>query len=377
MAKQSFKAKRTLLVHAHPDDESLQSAHIMADAIERGAEVFLLTLTRGERGKVKLAELKGLEGNKAAMGAFRAGELRNAMAALGVTNFKFAGTRAYLDTGMRLGNFGRPTTPPRVDELSLHAVSTAVIAEDIVAVMKQFKPDAVITYNAKGGFGHPDHKKAHEATAMAIRAYAKSNRGRRPQFWVFAEKGERFGVAVGGAATAAKKRAALEAHASQVMISRDTYSIAPGIETRFDEPEGLRKASPNILPWFKPAAKALFGLPLGLALGVAGAMLYNVHADNPQHSYIGLYLALTITASVTIGLRFFRNSRGALYLLNLGLTIALWYLSRNHFNGDIFIEDNVAGNRFIWGSLIICAIAVLFPNLRRENWRASGSRSHR
>jgi len=377
MAKQSFKAKRILLVHAHPDDESLQSAHIMADAIERGAEVFLLTLTRGERGKVKLAELKGLEGNKAAMGAFRAGELRNAMAALGVSNFKFAGTRAYLDTGMRLGNFGRPTTPPRVDELSLHAVTTAVIAEDIVAVMKQFKPDAVLTYNAKGGFGHPDHKKAHEATAMAIRAYAKSHRGRRPQFLVFAEKGERFNVAVGGPETAAKKRAALEAHASQVMIHRDTYSITPGIETRFDEPERLRKASPNILPWFKPAAKALFGLPLGLALGVAGAMLYAVRADNPQHSYIGLYLALTITASVTFGLRFFRNSRGALYLLNLGLTVALWYLSRNHFNGNIFIEDSTAGNRYVWGSLIICAIAVLFPNLRRENWRASGSRSHR
>ena len=104
MAKQSFNAKRIFLVHAHPDDESLQTGHVMADAVLRGAEVYLLTLTRGEKGKAKLEELKSLEANPSAMGAFRAGELKNALAALGVKNFKFAGTRAYIDTGMRIGN---------------------------------------------------------------------------------------------------------------------------------------------------------------------------------------------------------------------------------------------------------------------------------
>ncbi|MEY4418258.1 MAG: hypothetical protein RIQ88_696, partial [Actinomycetota bacterium] len=187
MAKQSFNAKRILLVHAHPDDESLQSAHIMADAISRGAEVFLLTLTRGERGKAKLEELKSLEANRAAMGAFRAGELKNAMAALGVTNYKFAGTRAYLDSGVRIGNLGVPTTPAKLDEMSLSAVSTPVVADDIYQVMASFKPDAVITYNSRGGWGHPDHKKAHQATAMAMRRYRKKVRGKKPAFWVFAE----------------------------------------------------------------------------------------------------------------------------------------------------------------------------------------------
>ena len=59
---------------------------------------------------------------------------------------------------------------------------------------------------------------------------------------------------------------ALSAHASQVTVKRDTYSVADGIEFRFDQPERFRQASPNFLPWFKPVFRALFGLPLGLLL---------------------------------------------------------------------------------------------------------------
>lgn len=375
MAKQNFNAKRLLLVHAHPDDESLQSAHIMADAINRGAEVFLLTLTRGERGKAKLEELKSLEANRAAMGAFRSGELKNAMAALGVTNYKFAGTRAYLDSGVRIGNLGVPTTPLRVDEMSLSAVSTPVVADDIFQAMKSFKPDAVITYNSKGGWGHPDHKKAHQATAMAMRRYRKIARGKKPQFWVIAEPGERSTVSIGGPNTADLKKAALTAHASQVTIKRDTYSVADGVEFRFDAPERLRLASPNILPWFAPAVRALFGLPLGLLLGYAGVLVHNVVAANERHSPLGLYLALGATASIAFGLRAFRNSRGALYLLNAGMTIAIWWLSRNPTFGA-FINDDKYGNRYIIFSMLICAVAAVFPRINLAKWRARSNRSH-
>jgi N-acetyl-1-D-myo-inositol-2-amino-2-deoxy-alpha-D-glucopyranoside deacetylase len=228
MAKQSFDAKRIFLVHAHPDDESLQTGHVMADAVLRGAEVFLFTLTRGERGKAKLEELKSLEANPSAMGAFRSGELKNAMAALGVKNFKFAGTRAYIDSGMRIGNLGVPTTPLKLDQMSLAAVSIPVVADDIYQAMVAFKPDAVITYNAKGGYGHPDHKKAHDATAMAMRRYRKDGKGKKPTFWVISEPGERATVVLGGEKTAELKKTALQAHASQVTIKRDTYSVASG-----------------------------------------------------------------------------------------------------------------------------------------------------
>ena len=375
MAKQTFKAKRILLVHAHPDDESLQTGHVIADAIEREAEVFLLTLTRGERGRAKLEELKSLEANPSAMGTFRAGELKNAMAALGVTKFKFAGTRAYLDSGMRIGNLGVPTTPLKLDEMSLAAVSTPVVADDIYLVMVEFKPDAVITYNAKGGYGHPDHKKAHDATAMAMRRYRKVVKGKKPTFWVISEPWERATVSIGGEKTAEKKKAALQAHASQVTLKRDTYSVASGIEFKFTDPERLRQASPNFLPWFKPAFRALFGLPLGLLLGYAGAFVHNIVAATDRQSPLGLYLALGATASIAFGLRTWRNSRGALYLLNAGMIISIWWLSRNE-TFDAFIADDKYGNRYVIFALAICIVAAVFPKIDVAKWRARSKRVH-
>jgi N-acetyl-1-D-myo-inositol-2-amino-2-deoxy-alpha-D-glucopyranoside deacetylase len=375
MAKQSFNAKRIFLVHAHPDDETIQTGHVMADAVLRGAEVFLLTLTRGERGRAKLEELKSLEANLSAMGAFRAGELKNAMAALGVKNYKFAGTRAYLDSGMRMGNLGVPTTPLKLDQMSLAAVSTPVVADDIFQAMVEFKPDAVITYNAQGGYGHPDHKKAHDATAMAMRRYRKKVRGKKPTFWVIAEPGERATVSIGGEKTADLKKAALQAHASQVTLKRDTFSVTPGIEFNFSDPERLRQASPNFLPWFKPAFRALFGLPLGIILGYAGAFVHNVVAANDRQSPLGLYLALGATASIAFGLRTWRHSRGALYLLNAGMIISIWWLSRNE-TFDAFIADDRYGNRYVLFALAICIVAAVFPKIDVAKWRARSKRVH-
>jgi N-acetyl-1-D-myo-inositol-2-amino-2-deoxy-alpha-D-glucopyranoside deacetylase len=375
MAKQTFNAKRIFLVHAHPDDESLQTGHVIADAILRGAEVSLLTLTRGERGRAKLEELKSLEANPSAMGAFRAGELKNAMAALGVTKYKFAGTRAYLDSGMRIGNLGVPTTPLKLDQMSLAAVSIPVVADDIYQSMVSFKPDAVITYNSKGGYGHPDHKKAHDATAMAMRRYRKSVRGKKPTFWVISEPGERATVVIGGEMTAEAKKAALQAHASQVTLKRDTYSVASGIEFKFTDPERLRQASPNFLPWFKPAFRALFGLPLGILLGYAGAFVHNVLAANDRQSPLGLYLALGATASIAFGLRTFRNSRGAIYLLNAGMMISIWWLSRNE-TFDAFIANDKYGNRYVFFALAICIVAAVFPKIDVAKWRARSKRAH-
>jgi N-acetyl-1-D-myo-inositol-2-amino-2-deoxy-alpha-D-glucopyranoside deacetylase len=375
MAKQSFNAKRIFLVHAHPDDETIQTGHLMADAVLRGAEVFLLTLTRGERGRAKLEELKSLEANPSAMGAFRSGELKNAMAALGVKNYKFAGTRAYLDSGMRMGNLGVPTTPLKLDQMSLAAVSTPVVADDIFQAMVEFKPDAVITYNAQGGYGHPDHKKAHDATAMAMRRYRKNVRGRKPTFWVIAEPGERATVSIGGEATADLKKAALQAHASQVTLKRDTFSVSPGIEFSFTDPERLRQANPNFLPWFKPAFRALFGLPLGIVLGYAGAFVHNIVAANERQSPLGLYLALGATASIAFGLRTWRHSRGALYLLNAGMMLAIWWLSRNE-TFDAFIADDKYGNRYVLFALAICIVAAVFPKIDVAKWRARSKRVH-
>jgi N-acetyl-1-D-myo-inositol-2-amino-2-deoxy-alpha-D-glucopyranoside deacetylase len=376
MSKPSFKPKRLLLVHAHPDDESLFTSHVIAKAIKDGAEVMVVTLTRGERGRMKLEELKGLEGNLSAVGAFRASELKNALAELGVKHHKFAGTRAYLDSGFKLNPWGRATKPKDLDEMALSAVSTAVVSEDIYQVLTQFKPDYLVTYNRRGGFGHPDHKRANEASAMALRRYTRERRGRAPQFWVIAEGRERFDVAIGDEETAAVKKAALAAHASQIAVFKETYSIVSGKEIRYDRPERLRKSSIRPFQWIKPVALALWALPLGVLLTVVGTMLHTITADDTASTPIGLYVALGITALLALALRLLRESRGALYLMTLTLIGSLFWLSDENNATGFAVAKNELGTWWFFGSMAICAVVMLFPRMSSRSLKR-GTSGHR
>lgn len=376
MAKAKFAPKRLLIVHAHPDDESLFTGHIIADRIAAKAEVFVLTLSRGERGKVKLDELKSLEGNLGAMGSFRAAELHEALRAYGPVQHAFAGTRAYLDSGMRINPFGKPVKPKNIDELALSAAATNVIADDIAAKILEFKPDAVLTYNSRGGFGHPDHKMAHDATAMAVRKTAKQLRSRAPQFWVIAEPRERFDVEIGDAKTALIKKAALEAHASQVAVSAETYSVVPGKDIRYDRPERIRLSSPSIFIGVRTAFTFLWAVPLGVLLTLAGTMMHQVKAANEAQTPVGLIVALIMTASLALALRLLRRSRGALYLVTFTLVGTVMWLAQRQPGGELFIPGNDVGTIWAYGSIGICALVILFPKIQPGAWRRS-SRGHR
>lgn len=375
MARAKFAPKRLLIVHAHPDDESLFTGHIIADRLAAKAEVYVFTLTRGERGKMKLEELKSLEGNFPAMGSFRATELAEALAVYGKVEHSFAGTRAYLDSGLRINPMGKPAKPRNLDEMALSAASTSVIADDIAAKIQEFKPDAVLTYNSRGGFGHPDHKMAHDATAMAIRQIARK-RGRAPEFWVIAEPREKFDAEIGNAKTALIKKAALEAHASQVAVSAETYSVVPGKEVRYDRPERVRLSSPSPLLQLRPMLTFIWAMPLGVLLGFAGTMLHQVQANDASATPIGLIVALVMTASLALALRLLRRSRGALYLVTATLSATVLWLAQRQPGGELFIPGNDAGNIWAYGSIGICALVILFPRIKPGAWRRS-SRGHR
>ena len=376
MAKPRFTPKRLLIVHAHPDDESLFTGHIIADRIAAKSEVKVFTLTRGERGKVKLDELKGLEGNLSAMGSFRASELREALKVFGNVQHAFAGTRAYLDSGMRINPWGKPAKPRDLDEMALSAAATNVIADDIYAQIIDFKPDAVLTYNRRGGFGHPDHKMAHDATAMAVRRVSKKLKSRAPQFWVIAEPREPFDAEFGNAKTALIKKAALEAHASQVAVNAETYSVVPGKEIRYDRPERIRKSSPSALLGIRSAFTFLWAMPLGVLVGLAGTMMHQVKANDASQTAIGLIVALVMTASLAISLRLLRRSRGALYLVTATLAATVFWLAQRQPGGELFIPGNNAGNIWAYGSIGIFALVILFPKVQPGAWRRS-SRGHR
>lgn len=376
MANSKFAPQRLLIVHAHPDDESLFTGHIIAERIAAKAEVFVLTLTRGERGKVKLDELRGLEGNLAAMGSFRASELTEAMSVFGNVKHEFAGTRAYLDSGMRINAFGRPAKLRNLDELSLSAASTNVIADDIAAKINEFNADAVLTYNKRGGFGHPDHKMAHNASAMAIRAIARQGKRRPPKFWVIAEPREKFDVEIGNPKSALKKKAALEAHGSQVAIGAETYSVVPGKEVRYDRPERIRQASPSIFVGLRSAFTILWATPLGVLAALVGTMMHQVKANDASGTPIGLIVALVMTASLALALRLLRRSRGALYLVTAALSTTVYWLSQPQPGGELFIPGNDVGTIWAYGAIALCALIILFPKIHPGAWRRS-SRGHR
>ena len=377
MAKPAFNYRRVLFVHAHPDDESLSTGHVIADRMAAGADVMVLTLTRGERGKMKLVELKSLEGNLSAMGAFRTNELINALKEFNQGEAKvlhrFAGTRAYLDSGLRINALGKPAKPKELDEMALAAVTTSVIADDVIRAINDFRPEAVVTYNANGGYGHPDHKAAFEGTALALRKYAKAHNGKAPKFWVVAEPGERFDMTIGNESTTEVRKAAISAHASQVILTAETFAVAPTQEHRFDDPDRLRLIRrPSF--WL-PARKilgGLWGLPLGLLLAVAGTLLHRVHTSGVDQVPIGLIVALLMTGSLGLGLRLLRSSLGALYLMTLAFYVSIWYFANGRPSNPLILGDAL-GNGWAFGSVALLAVIILFPRLRPKTWSKSAS----
>src|SRR3954468_21680139 len=94
--------QRLLLVHAHPDDESINNGATMAKYVHEGRGVTLVTCTLGEEGEVLVPDLAYLAADKDdGLGKHRIGELQDAMAALGVTDFRFlGGAGRYRDSGM-------------------------------------------------------------------------------------------------------------------------------------------------------------------------------------------------------------------------------------------------------------------------------------
>jgi N-acetyl-1-D-myo-inositol-2-amino-2-deoxy-alpha-D-glucopyranoside deacetylase len=166
--------RRLLLVHAHPDDETLTTGGTMARyAADPDTTVTLVTCTLGEQGEIIPPEL-ALLGPDAAdqLGGYRIGELAAACSALGVTDHRFlGGTGRWRDSGMVLAGYGvRAATPDRLHPRALAARDALADQVDaLTVVLEEVAPQVVVTYAADGGYGHPDHVRAHDITAAAVR----------------------------------------------------------------------------------------------------------------------------------------------------------------------------------------------------------------
>lgn len=162
--------RRLLLVHAHPDDESINNGATMAHYAATGAQVVLVTCTLGEEGEILVPALAGLAAGQAdQLGGWRIAELAAALAELGVTDHRFlGGAGRFRDSGM----IGTP--PNRHPRAFWRADSdpeafAAAVAE-LVAVIEDVRPQVLVTYDEVGGYGHPDHIMAHRVAMAAVAA---------------------------------------------------------------------------------------------------------------------------------------------------------------------------------------------------------------
>lgn len=249
-----------MAVHAHPDDESSSTGGVLARCALEGVKTVLVTCTNGEYGDGPNHVKPGQEGHDPDQVAkIRRAELEEACELLGVNHLEMLG---YHDSGM-------PDWQYKDQRHVFHQVPLEDPVGRLVALVEQYRPHVLVTYNEMGGYGHPDHQRAHEIT---LEAFARTNSvsklyliARRRGMWEklrqsleaagvelppaaqptidpeFArrleEAEQRITTVVDIAAVAEKKRAALAAHASQldqswfVQIPDDAFLQAFGEET--------------------------------------------------------------------------------------------------------------------------------------------------
>lgn len=153
--------RRLLAVHAHPDDESSKGAATMAAYRARGARVMVATCTGGERGDVQNPALHGNPRAARDIAGLRREEMAEAIRALGVEQ-RWLG---FVDSGLPEGD----PLPP----LSFGAFATLPLeqaAAPLIRLVREFRPQVILSYDEYGGYGHPDHIMAHRIAVEAFHA---------------------------------------------------------------------------------------------------------------------------------------------------------------------------------------------------------------
>ena len=216
-----------MLVHAHPDDETIGNGVTMARYVDEGAAVTLVTCTLGEEGEVLVPELAHLgaehEDNLAPQ---RIRELTDAMGILGVTDFvRLGGDGRFRDSGMAHTADGRATARDVLRDDIFWTADLLEATNELVPLIRDRRPQVLVTYNEIGGYGHPDHVQAHR---VAMYGYLLAGTpGYRPDLgapWTISR-------VLWGTMSRTRMKASIEA----LRASGDTETFA-GFEEQLDNP---------------------------------------------------------------------------------------------------------------------------------------------
>jgi N-acetyl-1-D-myo-inositol-2-amino-2-deoxy-alpha-D-glucopyranoside deacetylase len=235
-----------LLVHAHPDDESIGTGATMARYAAEGARVTLVTCTLGELGEIIPPDLRHLFPDE--LGQHRIGELDRACAALGVEDHRFLGGEGrYRDSGMA-------GLPDNDDPRCFWQADVDEAAGALAKIIEEVAASVIVTYDASGFYGHPDHIQAHRvarrardlasqpaklyATAMprsvlarAVELPADSWFARNPDLSV-AVPDDQVTTEIDAVKYLDAKRAALRAHETQVTVDGDFFALSNDVGQR-------------------------------------------------------------------------------------------------------------------------------------------------
>lgn len=265
--------KRLLLVHAHPDDETIGQGATMAKYVAEGARVTLVTCTLGEEGEILVPALEHLAASREdGLGTHRIGELAAAMAELGITDHRFlGGAGTYRDSGMVWHEDGHAVAGDDVKPGTFWRADLTEAADHLVPVIREVRPQVLITYDQFGGYGHPDHIQAHRvATYAASLAAVRSYRPDLGEAWDIAKiywgamsesrmreglrrlrdsgdttsfegmdpdgplppfitSDENLDAVIGATEYAEKKLAAMRAHATQIAVDGPFFALSNNI----------------------------------------------------------------------------------------------------------------------------------------------------
>ena len=217
-----ISGRRLLLVHAHPDDESIGTGATMARYAAEGAQVTLVTCTLGELGEIIPPSLSYLaEGDGGRLGEYRIGELNAACAELGVTDHRFlGGPGRWRDSGM-MGTAGND------DPRCFWRADVDEAAYALLGVIGEVRPHVLVTYDANGFYGHPDHIQAHR---VAMRAFQRAGDDGPARFYATAAPDSaEVTTEIDASAYLDSKLAAMRAHATQITVDAPFFALSNGI----------------------------------------------------------------------------------------------------------------------------------------------------
>jgi LmbE family N-acetylglucosaminyl deacetylase len=158
------KTLTLMAVHAHPDDEASSTGGVLARYSAEGVRTIVVTCTNGEFGDAPGQVKPGQDGHdEQAVARLRLSELRESCRILGVSHLELLG---YHDSGMPEWDY-----KDRPDAFA--NIPRELVAARIVALIEQYQPQVVISYDPDGSYQHPDH--VHAATVGGILANQESS----------------------------------------------------------------------------------------------------------------------------------------------------------------------------------------------------------